>query len=62
MKLGRWAALIMGWSLVYIRVQVGLGFRQADACLILVWIFLALCAHGVGGAGVSRPDHVVRGC
>ena len=52
----------MGCSLVDLLGQVGLGYRQSDACLSLVWIFLALCARGVGGAGVGRPDHGGRSC
>ena len=52
----------MGWSLVEILGQVGLGCSQADACLSLVWIFLDFYVRGAGGAGVGRSEDGIRVC
>ena len=52
----------MGWSSVNLLGQVVLGCRQDAACMSLVWILLACCACGAGGAGVGCLDHGGRGC
>ena len=62
MKMGQYAALILGWILVNILGQVGLGCSQADACLILFWIFLACFARGASGPGVGCTDYGSCGC